>query len=90
MIKEENLSDIKRLNQIEGHFQNKEIVKIANKGNIEHTIESLNDIQSLNIKDYYKGKNVLLTGCTGFLGKVILEKMLRSCSNVNKIFLLVR
>ena len=44
MNKEENSSDIKRLNQIEGHFQNKEIVKIANQGNIEHTIENLNDI----------------------------------------------
>ena len=55
-----------------------------------HTIENWNDIKQLNIKDYYKGKNVLLTGCTGFLGKVILEKMLRSCSNVNKIFLLIR
>jgi fatty acyl-CoA reductase len=32
----------------------------------------------------------LLTGCTGFLGKVILEKLLRSCPDVKKIYIMVR
>lgn len=41
------------------------------------------------IKEFYKGKNVLLTGGTGFFGKMIIEKLLRTC-DVNGIFLIVR
>jgi FlaA1/EpsC-like NDP-sugar epimerase len=33
---------------------------------------------SLHIKEFYSGKKVLITGCTGFIGKVIIEKFLRS------------
>lgn len=32
----------------------------------------------------------MLTGCTGFLGKIILEKLLRTCPDVNKIYVMVR
>ena len=45
---------------------------------------------SLNVKEFYKGKTILITGCTGFLAKVILEKILRSCPDVDKIYLMVR
>ena len=45
---------------------------------------------SLNVKQFYKGKTILITGCTGFLAKVILEKILRSCPDVGKIYLMVR
>ena len=44
----------------------------------------------MDIEKFYAGKNVFLTGSTGFLGKVVLEKLLRSCSRVNKVYLLVR
>lgn len=37
----------------------------------------------------YKDATILITGGTGFLGKVLLEKALR-CLNVRKIFLLIR
>jgi fatty acyl-CoA reductase len=30
------------------------------------------------ISDYYTGKSILVTGTTGFVGKVILEKLLRT------------
>lgn len=36
------------------------------------------------------GKNILITGCSGFLGKVVLEKLLRCVPSVNRIFLLIR
>ena len=32
----------------------------------------------------------MITGCTGFLGKVILEKLLRNCPDVSKIIVMVR
>lgn len=42
------------------------------------------------IGEYYAGKNIFLTGASGFIGKVLIEKLLRSCPNVNKIFMLMR
>ncbi|HLV78305.1 MAG TPA: fatty acyl-CoA reductase [Marinobacter sp.] len=37
-----------------------------------------------------KGKNVLITGTTGFLGKVVLEKLLRAVPDIGGIYLLIR
>ncbi|XP_045177320.1 fatty acyl-CoA reductase 1-like [Mercenaria mercenaria] len=42
------------------------------------------------VAEYYDGKNVFITGGTGFIGKVLIEKLLRSCPKVNKLYLLVR
>uniref|UniRef100_A0A3Q3D9C1 Fatty acyl-CoA reductase n=1 Tax=Hippocampus comes TaxID=109280 RepID=A0A3Q3D9C1_HIPCM len=42
------------------------------------------------VADYYAGKNVLITGATGFMGKVLVEKLLRCCPQVRALFLLVR
>ncbi|KAL4660310.1 fatty acyl-CoA reductase 1-like, partial [Arapaima gigas] len=42
------------------------------------------------IADYYAGKNVLITGATGFMGKVLVEKLLHSCPDVRALYILVR
>ncbi|CAF4887742.1 unnamed protein product [Pieris macdunnoughi] len=42
------------------------------------------------IRNSFAGANILLTGGTGFLGKVLIEKLLRCCPELNKIYLLVR
>lgn len=47
-------------------------------------------VKMVSIPEYYEGKNILLTGATGFLGKVLLEKLLRSCPKVNSVYVLVR
>ncbi|KAM0724934.1 Fatty acyl-CoA reductase 1 [Formica fusca] len=39
---------------------------------------------------FYAGQSIFLTGATGFLGKVYIEKILRSCPDVREIFLLMR
>uniref|UniRef100_A0A670XR59 Fatty acyl-CoA reductase n=1 Tax=Pseudonaja textilis TaxID=8673 RepID=A0A670XR59_PSETE len=39
---------------------------------------------------YYSGKSVLVTGATGFMGKVLIEKFLRSCHDVKTIYVCVR
>jgi thioester reductase-like protein len=44
----------------------------------------------MSIADRFKGKRVLLTGTTGFVGKVMLEKFLYSVSGVDKIYVLIR
>jgi thioester reductase-like protein len=47
-------------------------------------------MSTLNIADFYKGKGVLITGGTGFIGKVMIEKMLWDTPEVGKIYMLVR
>jgi len=42
------------------------------------------------ISETFKGKNIFITGGTGFIGKVLIEKLLRDCSDLNKVYLLVR
>ncbi|XP_060808981.1 fatty acyl-CoA reductase wat-like [Amyelois transitella] len=42
------------------------------------------------IQQFYKDQSVFLTGGTGFLGKVIIEKLLRSCGDIDTIYVLIR
>ncbi|XP_072047435.1 fatty acyl-CoA reductase 1-like [Amphiura filiformis] len=42
------------------------------------------------IPEVYAGKSVLITGATGFIGKVLVEKLLRCCPDVKFLYLLVR
>ena len=44
----------------------------------------------LGIKEFYDGKTIFLTGTTGFVGKVVLEKILRSLPSIKKLFVMVR
>uniref|UniRef100_A0A182MGT0 Fatty acyl-CoA reductase n=1 Tax=Anopheles culicifacies TaxID=139723 RepID=A0A182MGT0_9DIPT len=41
------------------------------------------------VLDFYRNTTILVTGGSGFLGKVLLEKILR-CMNVRKVFLAIR
>jgi long-chain acyl-CoA synthetase len=42
------------------------------------------------IQEYFAGKTVLVTGATGFLGKALVEKMLRSLPQLERLYLLIR
>lgn len=42
------------------------------------------------VRQYLRGKRILLTGGTGFLGKVVLERLLRAAPEVERIYLLIR
>ncbi|XP_027202667.1 fatty acyl-CoA reductase 1-like [Dermatophagoides pteronyssinus] len=47
------------------------------------------DIKYLNIIDFYRNKTILITGATGFIGKVLLEKFLR-IGVLDRIYVLLR
>ncbi|KAF2902454.1 hypothetical protein ILUMI_03730, partial [Ignelater luminosus] len=54
---------------------------------VEDNIQSVNRLAG---DQGFKDKTLLLTGGTGFMGKVLVEKILRTCHLVNKIYILVR
>lgn len=47
------------------------------------------ELQS-NIQEFFKNKSVFITGGTGFLGKLIVNKLIRSCPQIKHIYLLIR
>ena len=49
------------------------------------TMDELSEIQA-----FYKGKTIFITGGTGLMGKVLIEKLLYSCSDLDKIYILLR
>ncbi|KAF3675540.1 Fatty acyl-CoA reductase 2 [Capsicum annuum] len=60
------------------------------------TDNSSNDLRfspngnGIGIIKFLRGKTFLITGATGFLGKVLIEKILRTVPDVNKIFVLIK
>jgi len=46
--------------------------------------------QRSEVREFYKGKTVLISGATGFVGKILLEKILRSCSEIKRVYLMIR
>ncbi|XP_044739087.1 putative fatty acyl-CoA reductase CG5065, partial [Chrysoperla carnea] len=45
---------------------------------------------SSTVASWYAGKNIFITGATGFMGKVLVEKLLRCCPQVQSIYILLR
>ncbi|XP_055629552.1 fatty acyl-CoA reductase wat-like isoform X1 [Toxorhynchites rutilus septentrionalis] len=42
------------------------------------------------IPETFAGADVFITGGSGFMGKVLIEKLLRSCPGINQVFVLIR
>lgn len=39
---------------------------------------------------FFAGKSIFITGATGFMGKVLVHKLLTSCPEIDKVFVLIR
>lgn len=46
------------------------------------------DTQTVN--SFYENANIFITGATGFLGQTLLEKLLRTCTKISNVYLLIR
>lgn len=67
--------------------------KTASDLDENHNVEDFTSnplITTRYVKEFFDGTNIFVTGSTGFLGKVLIEKLLRSCDGVNKIYILLR
>lgn len=42
------------------------------------------------INDFFADRSIFVTGASGFLGKVLIEKLLHDCQDIKSIYLLVR
>ena len=52
--------------------------------------KTFNGKESNMLMKFYKNKHILITGATGFIGKVILYKLLDAIPDIGKIYLLIR
>ena len=43
-----------------------------------------------NIQHFFVNKTVFITGASGFIGKAIMEKLLRDCGDLHRIYVLLR
>lgn len=58
---------------------------------LESTSANLMDYnEGIGIVDFLKGKSLFITGATGFLAKVLIEKILRTAPDVGKIYVLIK
>ena len=73
-------------------FSNEPIHKfyLHNQWIEKHLIEDcpLNDLPT--IPNFYANREIFITGGTGFIGKALIEKLLRSCPEIKAIYLLIR
>lgn len=55
------------------------------------TSSSVENVDKLTtVQKFYDGQSIFITGGTGFMGKLLIEKLLRGCPGINCIYVLIR
>ncbi|XP_071440926.1 putative fatty acyl-CoA reductase CG5065 [Hetaerina americana] len=64
------------------------------RGSTEDNAEGVPEISTAAMNspicNFFDGRSVLMTGATGFLGKALMMKLLKSCPGLKKIYVIVR
>jgi fatty acyl-CoA reductase len=47
-------------------------------------------MSEISVLEFFKGKTVFISGGTGFMGKVLIEKLLYSCPGLFQILMIIR
>lgn len=82
---------LSRLGLVNDQFGEKYCIKYLKRIEGSASVDFDSELKgTLKVKDFYRGKNIFITGCTGFLAKVILEKLFRTCPDIGKIYIMVR
>ncbi|KAL3271477.1 hypothetical protein HHI36_021962 [Cryptolaemus montrouzieri] len=56
---------------------------------MEHSVHEETSDNS-EIRKFFAGQTIFVTGGTGFVGKILIEKLLRTCNDLRRIYILVR
>ncbi|XP_032674186.1 fatty acyl-CoA reductase wat-like [Odontomachus brunneus] len=63
---------------------------LKNKDYIDDLISDPMDDCHSEVLQYYAGRNILITGGSGFFGILLIERLLRCCSDLGKMYVLMR
>ena len=47
-------------------------------------MEENNNAKGGKVSDFYSGKSIFVTGSTGFMGKVLVHKLLSDCPDIHR------
>lgn len=61
-----------------------------NRDSMAHLRDKLSFETRTDLQNFYKGQNLFITGATGFMGKILIEKLLRSCPDIENVYILCR
>lgn len=53
-------------------------------------LEELDKQVGTDVQEFYRNATIFITGGTGFMGKMLIEKLSRSCPHLKHIYLLIR
>lgn len=54
------------------------------------TLAETDKLPRSDVQEFYRDASIFITGGTGFMGKMLIEKLSRSCPHLKHIYLLIR
>lgn len=66
------------------------IDQLYDRMNDDLELDQFIDVGKSEVAEFYKNKTIFITGVTGFLGKCLVEKLLRSCPDLKHIYYMIR